>query len=290
MARTWTRTTPAASSVAKPQATTASGVEVITRFIRAYETMAQSIATTTRGSDRIWRQGRPARSPRARGARNGQEQERHRADQVQHRHRPVGAGIGHGLEPVAEPDHQLRPQHRRDEAARHDPGDRLRPEIARGGVGGGEAVEVVGGEIDADEQRRRQERDEALRDDRLGRHQPADAARGGADQEAGAPPPAAHDPGDHRRRQHRPHDGHADRQRRERLVLGQEPPGQPAEDEVHRHLGAENGLPPDEDRQVAPGLLVAGLPVVDLLVAGLPVAGLPVAALPLVCLAHGGGS
>ena len=52
IARTWAETMSLALSLVKPQPMTASGVEVITRLISEYATVAQMIATSTVGSRR----------------------------------------------------------------------------------------------------------------------------------------------------------------------------------------------------------------------------------------------
>ena len=54
IAKTCIETISAALFAVKPQPTTASGVDVITKFIRAYATIAQIIATNNSGVFSIW--------------------------------------------------------------------------------------------------------------------------------------------------------------------------------------------------------------------------------------------
>jgi DNA-3-methyladenine glycosylase II len=64
-----------------------------------------------------------------------------------------------------------------------------------------------------------------------------------------------------RRREHRAEDGERDRQRREAGIGREHLPREPAEDEMHRHLRAEQRLRRDEDADVAAGagVVVSGL-------------------------------
>jgi hypothetical protein len=110
--------------------------------------------------------------------------------------------------------------------------------------------------VDAGDQAGGQQHGEAVRDHRLRRQCAPQRTGCRANQETGAPPPPPHDPGHDRRRQRRPQHDHGDRQGGQGLVFRQQNAGQPAKDEMHRHLGTQNRLGPNQNRHRAPGAVV----------------------------------
>ena len=80
IARTWAETMSAAVFCSNPHPTTANGVDVITRFINAYDTIAQIIATATVGVFMISQRLRPIGAFALRGLGFGMFSARNKTD------------------------------------------------------------------------------------------------------------------------------------------------------------------------------------------------------------------
>ncbi len=184
-----------------------------------------------------------------------QEEEQRRAGEVERDHRKIGAVEGDGQD-LRRVRRQRRADDRRDQTPRHDPGNRLGPERVRGHVAGREAVEALRRHVDPGEEGTGEEDQERPGMQPVGRDRRAKRAARAADPEPGPPPVAPHQRRQGRGRKHRAEHDHRDRQRREAGVGRQHLAGQPAHDEDHRHLRAEDGLCGDKHDDVALGARV----------------------------------
>ena len=182
------------------------------------------------------------------------------AQHVDRHHRQVDAEEGHDRQLIGQ-FHQLRPDQRRGQPPRHDVGNRLWAETVRGGVGGGEAVKALRRHVDTRQVRAEQEDGETVDPQPERRNAGPRGPAKRADGKARAPSKALHRPRQPRCRGHRTEDNQRDRQGCKAGIGCQHLARQPAHDEDHRHLAAQDRLRQHQDAHVAPGtcIVVLGL-------------------------------